>query len=179
VASVVAVLAWLGLQMLVVQVFTVTAASMQPGLTAGQHVVVLRPTVDRPVRPGDVVVADVRGTFVPGQRVSGPLAGTVLSPAPEDVYVVKRVIAGPGDRIACCDPAGRLVLNERPLDEPYLPAGQAASQDEFDVLVPADRWWLMGDNREVSEDSRAHLGSPGGGTVPSEAVLGRVVGVWG
>lgn len=178
-AGLVAVLAWLGLQMLVAQVFTVSAASMEPTLRSGERVVVLRPVLDRDIRPGDVVVADVRGTFVPGTPVRGIRAGTVLAPAPSDAYVVKRVLAGPGDRLACCDAEGRLLLNGQALDEPYLPAGVAASRDAFDVVVPADRWWLMGDNREVSEDSRAHLGSPGGGTVPRDAVIGRVVGAWG
>lgn len=178
-AVLVAVLAWLGLQMLVAQVFTVSAASMEPTLSPGERVVVLRPFLDREIRRGDVVVADVRGTFVAGTPVRGLRAGTVLAPAPSDAYVVKRVVAGPGDRLTCCDPDGRLLRNGEPLDEAYLPTGVAPSLDAFDVVVPADRWWLMGDNREVSEDSRAHLGSPGGGTVPTDAVIGRVVGAWG
>ncbi len=165
--------------MLVAQVFTVSAASMEPTLSSGQRVVVLRPTVDREIRRGDVVVADVRGTFVPGAPVRGLRAGTVLARSRSDAYVVKRVLAGPGDRLTCCDAEGRLLRNGESLDEPYLPPGQEPSQDEFDVVVPAGRWWLMGDNREVSEDSRAHLGSPGGGTVPTDAVIGRVVGAWG
>ena len=178
-AAIVAVLAWLGLQMLVVQVFTVSAASMEPTLRSGERVVVLRPALDREIRIGDVVVADVRGTFVPGEPVRGLRAGTVLASAGGDAYVVKRVLAGPGDRLTCCDAEGRMLRNGQPVDEAYLSAGVAPSQDEFDVVVPAGRWWLMGDNRDVSEDSRAHLGSPGGGTVPTDAVIGRVVGAWG
>jgi len=152
---------------------------MQPTLSSGQHVVVLRPTVDRELRRGDVVVADVRGSFLPGSAVSGPPAGTALAQAPQDAYVVKRAVAGPGDRISCCDSDGRLVLNSEPLAEPYLTATGEASQDRFDVVVPTGRWWLMGDNRDVSDDSRAHLASPGGGSVPQAAVVGRVVAVLG
>ena len=141
---------------------------------SGDRVVVLRPALSREIERGDVVVADVRGTFLPGRPVTGPLAGTVLAPAPADAFVVKRAVAGPGDRLRCCDDAGRLVLNGEPLDEPYLAAAIQPSLDRFDVLVPADRWWLMGDNRPVSEDSRAHLGSPGGGSVPTDVLVGRV-----
>ena len=44
----------------------------------------------------------------------------------------------------------------------------------FDVTVPADRFWVMGDNRGGSADSRAHLGEPGGGMVPGEDIIGKV-----
>ncbi len=178
-AAAAAVAVWLALQLLVVEVFTVSAASMEPTLSPGDQVVVLRPTVDRDIVRGDVVVADVRGTFVPGRAVTGVLSGSVLSSAPDDAYVVKRAVAGPGDRLTCCDADGRLLLNGEPLDEPYLAPGVDPSQDSFDVLVPEGRWWLMGDNRGVSEDSRAHLGSPGGGSVPNAAIVGRVAGALG
>lgn len=178
-ATVAAVGAWLLLQFFVVQVFTVRAGSMQETLRPGDRVLVLRPTVDRDLTRGDIVVVDVRGSFVPGRAVNGPLAGSVLAPAPPEAYVVKRVVAGPGDRLRCCDEAGRLVLNGVPLDEPYLADDVAPSTDSFDVVVGERRWWLMGDNRPVSDDSRSHLGSPGGGTVRDEAVIGRVAGVLG
>lgn len=178
IAAVVSLAGWLALQLAIAQVFTVTAASMEPALSGGDRVLVLRPTVDRDIARGDVVVADVRGTFTTGSPDTGPRAGTVFAPAPADAYVVKRVVAGPGDRLQCCTPTGQLVLNGEPLDEPYLPHGAAASTDSFDVAVPDGRWWLMGDNRDVSEDSRAHLGSPGGGTVPTDVVIGRVVASW-
>jgi len=154
-------------------VFTVSASSMLPTLQPGQRVVVLRPTVDRPLQPGDVVVADVRGTFVEGRPLVGPVAGSVLGRAPAEAFVVKRVIGVGGQRVSCCDDDGQVLVDGVPLAEPYL--GVPATPRPFDVQVPADRIWVMGDNRDVSEDSRNHLGSPGGGTLASSVVVGRVV----
>lgn len=178
VAALAAVGVWVLLQVFVGQIFTVSAASMRPTLDSGDRVLVLRPTLDRDPRRGDVVVVDVRGTFIPGRATGDVRAGTVLAPAPADSYVVKRVIAGPGDRLQCCTAEGRLMLNGEPLDEPYLRPGSAPATEAFDIAVPPGRWWIMGDNRDVSEDSRAHLGSPGGGTVSTPVIIGRVVTSW-
>ena len=123
------------------------------------------------------MVVDVRGTFVPGRAASGPAAGSVLMLVPQDAYVVKRLLAGPGQRVTCCDADGHLLVDGEALDEPYLAGSGPASQVAFDVVVPDDRWWLMGDNRAVSDDSRSHLGSPGGGTVATDVIVGRVAAV--
>jgi len=49
----------------------------------------------------------------------------------------------------------------------------------WDVKVPADHLWVLGDNRENSADSRAHMGDPGGGFIPVNDVVGKVfVTVW-
>ena len=74
--------------------------------------------------------------------------------------------------------AGRLTVNGHPLNETYLAAGTPPSTIRFDTVVPAGRLWVMGDNRSDSADSRAHLGDPGGGTVPLDHIVGRVVAVW-
>ena len=47
-----------------------------------------------------------------------------------------------------------------------------------DVLVPAERLWVMGDHRRDSADSRAHLGDPGGGMVRLDDAIGRVVVIY-
>ncbi len=70
---------------------------------------------------------------------------------------------------------GRLTIDGVALDEPYVPVGEAPSAGTFDVWVPPGRLWLMGDHRSRSKDSRSHLGSPGGGTVSAEDVIGPVV----
>jgi signal peptidase I len=169
-------------RLLLVQSFVIPSSSMEPGLRVGDRVLVARwGSVDR----GDVVVFDGAGVFSadPVPPASGParvgraLASALGVPVGERDFV-KRVIGLPGDRVVCCDAAGRLSVNGQALDEPYLAPGDAASAVRFDVAVPAGRLWVMGDHRSVSGDSRSHLGDPGGGTVPLDQVVGRVVSVW-
>ncbi len=168
-----------------VQTFVIPSGSMEPGLQVGDRVVVSR--LDYrfgDVRRGDVVVFDGDGIFTPARP-----QGTALAEAARTVAqafggpaggsdFVKRVIGVGGDRVVCCDDEGRVSVNDRPLDEPYVFPGDDPSAVEFDVTVPAGHLWMMGDHRSSSADSREHLGDPGGGMVPVDRVVGRVVAVW-
>ena len=90
-------------------------------------------------------------------------------------YYIKRVIGLPGDHVMCCT-NGKLTVNGVPLDEKsYLFPGASPSAQPFNVMVPAGRLWVMGDNRAISDDSRGHMfgGSPDDGTVPENEVAGR------
>ena len=98
---------------------------------------------------------------------------------PGDI-LIKRVIGLPGDQVACCDAQGQVTVNGVPLTEQsYLYPGDAPSEIRFNIIVPPGRLWVMGDHRLISDDSRDHLGEPGGGTIPENAVIGRAfVIIW-
>ena len=83
----------------------------------------------------------------------------------------------PGDHVVCCNALGQITVNGVPIDETdyiVVPTGEsAASGDPFDITVPADSLWVLGDNRYQSKDSRYNQDQPGDGFVPLENVVGR------
>lgn len=174
------------IRLVIFQSFVIPTISMAPTLQAGDRVLVSRMDYRlRDVHRGDVVVFDGDAVFDPPRpvpssalaRAGRAVASALGAPVGEHDYV-KRVIGLPGDHVICCDAAGRLTVNGTALIETYLPAGTVPSTARFDIVVQRDRLWVMGDNRSDSADSRAHLGDPGGGTVPLDHVVGRVVAVW-
>jgi len=148
----------------VAEVRAVDSDSMTPALEPGERILVAKAGVPRwDLEPGTLVVFD----------------GVDLWAEPDDPagsVFVKRVVGVGGDRITCCTPDGQLTRNGQPLDEPYL-AGAPSDQQAFDVIVAPDHYWLLGDNRAASADSRAHLGDPGGGNVPASRIIGTVEAV--
>lgn len=160
----------------VIQRFTIPSASMEPTLDVDYSITVWRPdALSGDIQRGDIVVFDGRGSFI-DDALPSPLQkmGSWVGLGPRDVYYVKRVIAVGGDTLQCCDGQGRLLLNDEPLNEDYAP--DPASAVEFSVEVPADTMWVMGDNRNDSADSRSLLGRPGGGFIPTDRVIGTVIG---
>lgn len=90
-----------------------------------------------------------------------------------DEHLVKRVIGMPGDTVVCCDENGLLTINGVSINETYLPNGAEPSNREFSVTVPEDSYWVLGDNRGNSQDSRFHTDLPGGGFVHEDFLVGR------
>ena len=147
------------------QMFIIPSESMENTLLEGDRVVVQKIT---DFQRGDVVV------FIdPGGWLSEPIA----DPGPFDRvlefiglptqstpgHLIKRVIGLPGDTVVCCD-------EQRPDHGQRLPARRVElslcrlrrcqinpSDVEFEVVVPSDRIFVMGDHRDVSADSRCHL----------------------
>jgi signal peptidase I len=170
------------------QAFFIPSGSMENTLDINDRVLINKLVYDfRGIHRGDIVVFDGDGSWDPGTVPStNPFSQFWSNFASmfgfghvSNIYV-KRVVGLPGDRVACCDAQGQLTVNGVPLSESsYLYPGAAPSQSRFDVVVPSGQLWVMGDNRTVSADSRDHMGDPGGGTIPENAVLGRAfVIIW-
>ncbi len=165
----------------VVQSFFVPSGSMKPLFAKDDRIVVEKVSYwNGDIHRGDVVVFEDSQHWLPPEEdevASGPVqrALAAIGLWPTGGHLVKRVIGLPGDEVACCDAKGRVTVNGVPLDEgDFLFHGSAPSNTPFDVQVPDDSLWVMGDNRDNSEDSRAHLGEAGGGFVPVDDVVGKV-----
>lgn len=116
-----------------------------------------------------------RPPFVEGVEWVLSLVG--LAAPDSDDHLVKRIIGLPGDHVVCCNTLGQVTVNGVPIDETdyiKVPSGEsAASGEPFDVVVPEDRLWVLGDNRYSSRDSRFNQDQPGEGFVPIDNVVGR------
>ena len=149
------------LRVFAIQVFTIPSGSMQPTLLVGDRILVEKVTkYTSGIHRGDVVVFNGADVWT--------------APGARDEFV-KRVVAVGGDHVQCCTKDGRIVVNGKPITEPYLQ--QQGMTRRFNVVVQPDRLWVLGDNRAASADSSAFRGVPGGGSVPVDHVVGKVVAV--
>jgi signal peptidase I len=139
--------------------------------------------------PGDIVVFKGPDTWSPEIDVQEPsnwFSGALLwlgrtvgvAPPSEDDFV-KRVIATGGQTVQCCDD-GKVTVDGKPLEEPYIFENTSASERAFGpVTVPDGRLWVMGDHRSASADSKAHIDDKYSGTIGVDDVIGKAsVIVW-
>lgn len=177
----------------VVQAFEIPSSSMENTLLIGDHVFVNREVLAPPTR--------WLGPMLPYREVHRGDIVVFLHPAEPGLYVVKRIIGIPGDRIHLRDSV--VYRNGEKLDEPYVihQGGEASYnpyRDNFpavapsdfnnvtpdwqmmlpqhiqgdDIVVPPDSYFGMGDNRDVSLDSRYW------GFIPRANLIGRPMFVY-
>ncbi|MGH3312169.1 MAG: signal peptidase I [Streptomyces sp.] len=171
-----------------VQAFSIPSNSMQNTLQVGDRVLVdkLTPWFGSEPERGEVVVFHDPGGWLSESPVPQPtgVGGAVqqalsfvgLMPSAEEQDLIKRVIAVGGDTVRC-ERGGSVKVNGKALDEPYIFPGNTACDDKpfGPVKVPEGRLWVMGDHRQDSLDSRFHQKLKGGGTVPTDQVVGRAI----
>ena len=129
--------------------FLVPSESMEPTLLRGDYLVTLN---DQPYHRGDIIV--------------------LRDPTQAGAYLVKRIAGLPGDTVAVVQ--GALILNGKYASEPYI---KEPIQYEMEpVTVPEGQVFVLGDNRNNSEDSsmwtRERFGIDH--TVSQDAIVGRV-----
>lgn len=171
------------LKTFLIRSFYIPSQSMEETLQINDRILVNQLVPDfSEVERGDIVVFEDPGgwlnpsTLAPPSGFESFLQLVGLAADTSHQYVVKRVIGVGGDRVQCCDTEGRVQVNGVSLDEPYavIPAGESrASAIDFDVVVPEGSYWVMGDNRYQSKDSRYNQDQPGKGFVDSSQVVGR------
>src|SRR5712691_12024316 len=170
----------------ILQAFEIPSSSMEDTLLIGDHLFVNREQFAPP--------AHWMGRLMPYREVRRDEIAVFLSPEQPGLFLVKRIIGVPGDRIHLRD--GAVYRNGERLDEPYVmhkdrntynpyrdnfpavpsegysvaPEWQLMMRSYIqgdDVVVPPHSYFAMGDNRDVSYDSRYW------GFVPKENVIGR------
>jgi signal peptidase I len=161
----------LGIQAFLVKPYRIPSESMLPTLKVGQRVLVNRignrfgdPKV------GDIVVfhppsgAESQQCGEPRQVAGRPCA--VATPGKASVNFIKRIVAGPGDTLAVV--GGHVVRNGKRQAEPFInPCGEGEGCDmPKPITIPAGHYFMMGDNRGQSDDSRFW------GPVPRDYIIG-------
>ena len=171
-----------GIRTFIAQPFFVPSGSMEQTLQIDDRVIASKITTQiSGIKRGEIMVFKDPGNWLPpvqqnsdGWRsvVAKGLTFVGLLPSDSGDDLVKRVIGIEGDQVACCDQDGQIVLNGVSLDESSYVNGPT-DQILFDVTVPKDSMFVMGDNRGNSADSRFHL-DQNNGAIPNGNAVGRV-----
>jgi signal peptidase I len=148
------------LRTFVIQTYSIPSVSMYPTLKVGDRILVNKLSYHlHPVRRGDIVVFATPPKELPILMVND---------------LVKRVIGLPGETISS-GPHGQVLINGKAIAEPWLTAHARANPGPaiMKQKIPAGEVFVMGDNRDESEDSRFF------GPIDESLIVGRAVfGFW-
>ncbi|MGP6172897.1 signal peptidase I [Corynebacterium sp. A21] len=189
-------------QTFVGRMYLIPSQSMEPTLhgcegCTGDRIFVDKITYDfSDPEPGDVVVFEgtdswnsafisqrSENTVIRGLQNLGSYVGLV---APDENNLVKRIVATGGQTVSCQagDPGvmvdGQEISDSYTLQPAHFPVDPNTGSDECGgnffgpLTVPDDHYFMMGDNRTNSADSRYHLGDEHQGTIPEENLRGKV-----
>jgi signal peptidase I len=156
------------------QGFRMKAGSMEPALEPEERFSVNKDAYDgaEPKRRDIVVIRPPQGA-IDGQLCGEQVPGRSLCPKPTDgvadVTFAKRVVGLPGERLRVVD--GKAVIDGEPLHEPYANLDNCVGENctfRGAITIPDDHYFVMGDNRGASDDSRFW------GPVPRDQIVGRV-----
>ena len=161
----------LGIQAFLVKPFRIPSESMVPTLEIGQRVLVDRVSYrfSDPERGDIVVFKPPAGADAEGCGVENPTDQPCPTQTPErsDTNFIKRVVGVPGDRLKVIE--GSVYINGKRQDEPFarLDPGCQTCNLPSEITIPKGSYYMMGDNRGQSEDSRAW------GPVPKKWIIGQ------
>lgn len=170
-----------------VQAFQIPTGSMEPTLLVGDHLLVNKSAYGIHI-PHEIDFG--RGTGKDASSVAGKMLIPFGSPARGDIIVfrypedrsldfIKRVIGLPGEKVQVVNKT--IYINDRPLEDPwghYMDDTLAIIQKRRNtfgpVIVPEGHYFVMGDNRDSSSDSRYWFNGRGG-FVPEQDILGKAL----
>jgi signal peptidase I len=154
----IALLLALGIQAFLIKPFRIPSESMVPTLTVGQRVLVDRVSFrfGEPERGDIVVFKPPAGAEDNTCGVDHPTDQACPRPTEErsDTNFIKRVVGLPGDELKVI--GGRVFINGEQLDEPYIRPDESCGICNLpgEITIPEDQYFMMGDNRGQSADSR-------------------------
>lgn len=154
------------------QAFYIPSESMLQTLQVGDRVLVEKITFRyREPQRGEIIVFRRPGLEDDGFSIATTarsfLEGIGLSKPDEDRDLIKRVIGLPGETVELI--GGVVHINGRPLPEDYT---EPESRDFPPTVVPEGQYYMLGDNRRNSLDSRFALG-----TIPEDNIIGRAFAI--
>ncbi|MEI7561287.1 MAG: signal peptidase I [Actinomycetes bacterium] len=164
--------------------FFIPSGSMENTLQVGDRIAVNKfGALFSDIKRGEVVVFADPDNWLgaapedSNKGIAGQVKNVLITvgvvPDPAKQFLIKRVIGVGGDTVICCDSAGKLQVNGKSVNEPYVFENNTPSDSKFNVTVPNGYIWVMGDHRAASADSRFHTDDVNKGMVPLTKVVGR------